>query len=196
MLKIPPQSEMADRAHFAGNMTQQRWLGAMKNLGCVGCHQLGQLSTRTIPASLGTFRVGRRRLAPPRAVGPGRRDDARPVERARRRVVPLLTASGPIASRKASCRTRSPPAPARCRAQHRRHAARLDGREALPPRSHLERSTLSDRERQRTARTDRRSTAPTSCRFSTRRRTRRRRSGCRCAMRRCRSASGPATPRR
>src|SRR5215831_11934188 len=30
MLKIPPQTEMTDRARFAGNMTQQRWLGAMK----------------------------------------------------------------------------------------------------------------------------------------------------------------------
>ena len=27
----------------------------MKNTGCVGCHQLGQQSTRTIPAALGTF---------------------------------------------------------------------------------------------------------------------------------------------
>ena len=58
MLKIPPQSEMGDRANFGNNMTQQRWLGAMKNLGCVGCHQLGQQSTRTIPASLGTFASG------------------------------------------------------------------------------------------------------------------------------------------
>ncbi len=58
MLKIPSQSEMADRSQFAGNMTQQRWLGAMKNLGCIGCHQLGQLSTRTIPAALGTFSSG------------------------------------------------------------------------------------------------------------------------------------------
>jgi hypothetical protein len=58
MLKIPAQADMADRAKFAGNMTQQRWLGSMKNLGCVGCHQLGQLSTRTIPASLGTFASG------------------------------------------------------------------------------------------------------------------------------------------
>jgi hypothetical protein len=58
MLKIPPQSEMSDHARFANNMTQQRWIGAMKNIGCVGCHQLGQLSTRTIPASLGTFASG------------------------------------------------------------------------------------------------------------------------------------------
>ena len=58
MMKIPTPAEMADHANFAGNMTQQRWLGQMKNLGCVGCHQLGQLSTRTVPASLGTFASG------------------------------------------------------------------------------------------------------------------------------------------
>src|SRR3954465_8243972 len=55
MLKVPTAAEMANRDEFAGNMTQQRWLGAVKNLGCIGCHQLGQLSTRTIPPSLGTF---------------------------------------------------------------------------------------------------------------------------------------------
>ena len=27
----------------------------MKNNGCIGCHQLGQQSTRTIPAAFGTF---------------------------------------------------------------------------------------------------------------------------------------------
>ena len=58
MMKIPTPAEMADHANFAGNMTQQRWLGQMKNLGCVGCHQLGQLSTRTVPATLGTFASG------------------------------------------------------------------------------------------------------------------------------------------
>ena len=30
----------------------------MKNIGCIGCHQLGQLSTRTIPSSLGEFKSG------------------------------------------------------------------------------------------------------------------------------------------
>jgi len=58
MLKIPTKAEMDAHEGFAGNMTQQRWLGAVKNLGCVGCHQLGQLSTRTIPASLGPFASG------------------------------------------------------------------------------------------------------------------------------------------
>jgi hypothetical protein len=58
MLKVPSAADMGNRELFAGNMTQQRWLGAVKNLGCVGCHQLGQLSTRTIPASLGPFASG------------------------------------------------------------------------------------------------------------------------------------------
>jgi hypothetical protein len=30
----------------------------MKNIGCVGCHQLGQEATRTIPAALGKFNSG------------------------------------------------------------------------------------------------------------------------------------------
>src|SRR5258707_13828699 len=30
----------------------------MKNTGCVGCHQLGQASTRTIPKAFGDFKSG------------------------------------------------------------------------------------------------------------------------------------------
>jgi hypothetical protein len=30
----------------------------MKNIGCIGCHQLGQEATRTIPAAFGTFNSG------------------------------------------------------------------------------------------------------------------------------------------
>ena len=33
----------------------------MKNLGCIGCHQLGQKSTRTIPDAFGTFASASRR---------------------------------------------------------------------------------------------------------------------------------------
>lgn len=50
MMKIPPASELA---HINGD--RNMYLGWMKNLACVGCHQIGQLSTRTIPASLGPF---------------------------------------------------------------------------------------------------------------------------------------------
>ena len=54
------------------------------------------------------------------------------------------------------------------RAQHRRHAARLDEREAVPPRSDLERSPLSRRSTPTVRSSARPSTARTSCRFSIR----------------------------
>jgi hypothetical protein len=49
MLRIPSASEFGKHPGIAPNMNQTRWLDAMKSNGCVGCHQLGQLSTRTIP---------------------------------------------------------------------------------------------------------------------------------------------------
>jgi hypothetical protein len=50
MMRIPPASELD---HIDGDRNQ--YLAWMKNLGCVGCHQLGQLATRTIPDALGPF---------------------------------------------------------------------------------------------------------------------------------------------
>ena len=55
MLTIPPVSEFGGKSDIPAKVTQQGWLNAMKNNGCIGCHQLGQLSTRTIPKSLGPF---------------------------------------------------------------------------------------------------------------------------------------------
>jgi streptogramin lyase len=44
MMKIP------DKAEFQpGGLTLTGYLNGMKNNGCIGCHQLGQLATRTIP---------------------------------------------------------------------------------------------------------------------------------------------------
>jgi hypothetical protein len=51
MLKIPEASQ------FGGKgipVKQIDYINLMKNNGCVGCHQLGTLSTRTIPAAFGT----------------------------------------------------------------------------------------------------------------------------------------------
>jgi hypothetical protein len=60
MLKIP------DKAFFSGETrnpnlppavkNQGQWINQMKNNGCVGCHQLGNEATRTIPAALGEFK--------------------------------------------------------------------------------------------------------------------------------------------
>jgi hypothetical protein len=55
MLRIPTQGQFQARDGIRENVTQQQWLGTMKNLSCIGCHQLGQQSTRTLPPGLGTF---------------------------------------------------------------------------------------------------------------------------------------------
>ena len=51
----------------------------MKNRNCIGCHQLGQLSTRTIPACARRVQIGRGGLDPPRAVGAVRREHGEPA---------------------------------------------------------------------------------------------------------------------
>ena len=50
MMRLPDESEVAE---VPGGLNE--YLMRMKNMGCVGCHQIGQLSTRTIPAGLGEF---------------------------------------------------------------------------------------------------------------------------------------------
>ena len=55
MMKIPGADQFGGKSDIPEKITQTDWLNLMKNNGCVGCHQLGQLSTRTIPKSLGEF---------------------------------------------------------------------------------------------------------------------------------------------
>jgi hypothetical protein len=54
MLKIPPVEQFGTDG-IPKNLTQVDWLDRMKSNGCVGCHQLGQLSTRTIPKAFEPF---------------------------------------------------------------------------------------------------------------------------------------------
>jgi hypothetical protein len=58
MLKIPGQDQFGGKSDIPANVSQVDWLTAIKNQACVGCHQLGQLSTRTIPAAFGEFKNG------------------------------------------------------------------------------------------------------------------------------------------
>ncbi|HSB68823.1 MAG TPA: carboxypeptidase-like regulatory domain-containing protein [Candidatus Methylomirabilis sp.] len=52
MLKIPPKSEFP-----AGPVkSQTEWLANIKTHGCLSCHALGTLGTRTIPKALGEFK--------------------------------------------------------------------------------------------------------------------------------------------
>jgi hypothetical protein len=55
MMKIPPPAEFGGGSSIPKNVTQADYLNMVKNNGCIGCHQLGQKSTRTIPPGLGTF---------------------------------------------------------------------------------------------------------------------------------------------
>ncbi len=50
LLTMPPESELDGK--------QTDWLKQMKNIGCIGCHQIGQEATRTIPAQFGAFESG------------------------------------------------------------------------------------------------------------------------------------------
>jgi hypothetical protein len=58
LMKIPPASEFGGKSAIPEKLTQNDWLKQMNNVDCIGCHQLGQESTRTIPASLGQFKSG------------------------------------------------------------------------------------------------------------------------------------------
>ena len=51
MLQIPPPSEFGGKGTLPANVSMAAYLNLMKNNGCIGCHQLGQLSTRTLPAA-------------------------------------------------------------------------------------------------------------------------------------------------
>jgi hypothetical protein len=50
MMRLPAESEASA---LPGGLNQ--YMGTMKNLGCVGCHQLGQLATRTLPEAYSHF---------------------------------------------------------------------------------------------------------------------------------------------
>src|SRR5260370_717266 len=53
MLKIPDASKFGAKSDIPDKITQIDWIRRMKNNGCVGCHQMGTLATRTIPAVFG-----------------------------------------------------------------------------------------------------------------------------------------------
>jgi hypothetical protein len=52
MMKIPDASEFGGKGKIPAKITQGEWLTQMKNRSCAGCHQLGQLSTRTFPKNV------------------------------------------------------------------------------------------------------------------------------------------------
>ena len=60
MLHIPDKNEFPGTGPNGNGMpttmhSQANWLAGLKTDGCVGCHQVGNKATRTIPESLGRF---------------------------------------------------------------------------------------------------------------------------------------------
>ncbi|MBM3628903.1 MAG: carboxypeptidase regulatory-like domain-containing protein, partial [Alphaproteobacteria bacterium] len=49
MLRIPEAARFGGGGDIPAGITRQEWLNLMKSNGCVGCHQMGQASTRAIP---------------------------------------------------------------------------------------------------------------------------------------------------
>ncbi|HXQ53072.1 MAG TPA: carboxypeptidase-like regulatory domain-containing protein, partial [Stellaceae bacterium] len=56
MLKIPDQKQFGGGSAIPPKITQQEWLIDFKNRQCIGCHQIGQESTRTFPAAFSHFK--------------------------------------------------------------------------------------------------------------------------------------------
>src|SRR5262250_3601057 len=58
MMKLPPASDFGGTSDIPKDITLDTWRMRMNNVDCIGCHQLGQESTRTIPAQFGHFDSG------------------------------------------------------------------------------------------------------------------------------------------
>ena len=58
MLKLPPAKDFGGTSDIPKNVTPELWRQRVGNVDCIGCHQLGQESTRTIPAQFGQFKSG------------------------------------------------------------------------------------------------------------------------------------------
>jgi hypothetical protein len=58
MMQMPPEKDFGGSTEIPKNITRETWRQRMGNVDCIGCHQLGQESTRTIPAQFGQFKTG------------------------------------------------------------------------------------------------------------------------------------------
>ena len=77
------------KGNIPEKLTLIDWLKQVKNIGCVGCHQMGQLSTRTFPPGLGRFKSHEEAWM--RRIRTVRRADAEPAcQELRRRTVQIL----------------------------------------------------------------------------------------------------------
>ena len=109
MMKIPPTTDFGkDDSGLPPKMTQVDYLKQMKNIGCIGCHQLGQEATRTIPAQFGPFKSGADAWM--RRIQSGQSGEQMINQLAGQFAAACrsnISATGPTASPRASCRRTS-----------------------------------------------------------------------------------------
>jgi hypothetical protein len=55
MMKLPPEKDFGGSSDIPKGITRDAWRQRMNNVDCIGCHQLGQEATRTIPAQFGNL---------------------------------------------------------------------------------------------------------------------------------------------
>jgi hypothetical protein len=55
MLDIPDEDQFGGGSDIPKEFKQTDWLMQVKNIGCIGCHQLGQEATRTFPVGFSEF---------------------------------------------------------------------------------------------------------------------------------------------
>jgi hypothetical protein len=58
MMNLPPEKDFGGATDIPKNITRDTWRQRMGNVDCIGCHQLGQEATRTIPTQFGEFKTG------------------------------------------------------------------------------------------------------------------------------------------
>lgn len=58
MMKLPKAEDFGGKGRIPANVTQKEWMSSVKNIACIGCHQLGQESTRTLPAAFSHIKLG------------------------------------------------------------------------------------------------------------------------------------------
>ncbi|RTL69307.1 MAG: carboxypeptidase regulatory-like domain-containing protein [Hyphomicrobiales bacterium] len=58
MLKMPPAKDFGGASDIPQNISLELWRRRFNNTDCIGCHQIGQEATRTVPAAFGTFKSG------------------------------------------------------------------------------------------------------------------------------------------
>jgi hypothetical protein len=58
MVQIPPADQFGGKGDLPANVRPFDYINLIKNNGCIGCHQIGQMGTRMVPKAFGDFKSG------------------------------------------------------------------------------------------------------------------------------------------